>query len=86
MIGLLLVFHPEYEPLVTAVLSRLLSGGDVFVDVGTHVGRYMLLASRRVNPEDIVVAIEPISENYLALIENIRRNKVNNVDALPIAA
>jgi len=80
------VFHPKYEPLVTAVLSRLLSKGDVFVDVGAHVGRYTLLASRKVGPRGIVVAIEPVPENYFALIENIRRNKINNIVALPIAA
>ena len=81
----LLVFHPSYEHRVTATLTRLLRRGGVFIDVGAHIGRYTLLASKRVGSEG-VVALEPIPENYKVLIENIKRSRVNNVIALLIAA
>lgn len=82
----LLVFHPSYEHRVTTVLASFLRRGSVFVDVGAHVGRYALLASKRVGSEGVVVALEPVTENYMVLVENVGRIGVDNVIALPIAA
>ncbi len=75
-----------WEPHVTGVFSGLLSPGDVFVDVGAHVGYYTLLGSRLVGPHGHVYAIEPASATYVELRRNLELNEVSNVTALNLAA
>jgi FkbM family methyltransferase len=75
-----------WEPHVTGVFSRLLSPGDVCIDVGAHVGYYTLLASRLVGPPGHVYAIEPASTTYAELRRNLELNEVSNVTALNLAA
>jgi hypothetical protein len=60
----MLVFHPLYEPEITRILLGLLKPGRVFVDVGAHVGRYTLLAAKKVGSNGLVVALEPIPETF----------------------
>jgi len=69
-----LVLHPLYGVGLATALSRMLCRGCVFIDVGAHVGRYALLASRLVGAEGLVVAVEPVPENYAALLDNIMRS------------
>ena len=60
--------------------------GDVFLDVGAHVGKYALQIARVVGENGLVIAIEPNPENYAVLVKNIRMNKIENILALNIAA
>ena len=75
-----------WEAHVTRVFSRLLSPGDVCIDVGAHVGYYTLLASRLVGPRGHVYAFEPASAAYAELRRNLELNGVWNVTALNVAA
>jgi FkbM family methyltransferase len=60
--------------------------GDVFVDVGAHVGKYALRVAKR-NPASLVVAIEPGSLQFSALVDGIRKiRKIRNVIPLRVAA
>ncbi len=60
--------------------------GDVVVDIGAHVGKYALVAAKRVGKEGKVIAIEAHPENFKALLNNIRLNDFQNVIALNAAA
>lgn len=60
--------------------------GDVVVDIGAHVGKYALIAAKRVGKEGKVIAIEAHAENFKALLNNIRLNDFQNVIALNVAA
>ncbi len=60
--------------------------GDVVVDIGAHVGKYALIAAKRVGKEGKVIAIEAYPENLRALLNNIRLNDFHNVIALNAAA
>jgi len=75
-----------WEPHVTGMFARLLSPGDVCVDVGAHVGYYTLLASRLVGQRGHVYAIEPASTTFAELRRNLELNGVSNVTALNVAA
>ena len=75
-----------WEPHLTRPFQRLLSPGDVFVDVGAHIGYYTLLASKLVGPEGHVYALEPTRTTYEALCANLALNDVANVTALCVAA
>lgn len=60
--------------------------GDVFIDVGAHIGKYTILVAKIVGKEGLVIAIEPNPENYETLLENIKLNNLKNVIAVNIAA
>ena len=60
--------------------------GDVVVDVGAHVGKYALVAARRVGTAGKVVAIEAHPENFRALAGNTRINGFQNVFSSSAAA
>jgi len=55
----------------------------VFIDVGSHIGKYTLLLSDIV---DRVIALEPDPRNYKLLLYNLKLNNINNVIPLQIAA
>lgn len=49
----------EDEAFESALVARMLQGGEVFIDVGANRGWYTLLAARRVGKGGRVVAVEP---------------------------
>ncbi|MDR5638519.1 MULTISPECIES: FkbM family methyltransferase [unclassified Thermosynechococcus] len=67
-------------------ISRVLSLGDVFVDVGAHIGHLSLLASKVVGPTGKVFAIEAHPRTYQDLLENVRANGADNIYAINVAA
>jgi hypothetical protein len=77
-LGILAYFEPW--------MDRYLDVRDdqVFIDVGAHVGKYALRIAKR-NPRSMVIAIEPGHMQFSALIEGIKKNKLNNVIPLNIA-
>lgn len=86
MMGRVLATSGIWEPHVTVVLPRLLAAGDVFVDVGAHVGYHTLLAAKLVGPSGRVYALEPSTSTYAALRANLELNQTTNVRALRVAA
>ncbi len=84
-IGRVLMISGVWEPNVTAAFRRSLHSGDVCLDIGAHIGYFTLLAARLVGPQGRVYAFEPWPSNYGALRENLARNGVGNVTALPTA-
>jgi FkbM family methyltransferase len=60
--------------------------GDVVVDVGAHIGRYTIIASKRVGPTGKVIAIEADPSNFEMLNRNIELNRLTNVTTLNYAA
>lgn len=59
-----------YEPWETGIVKRELKVGNIFVDVGAHIGYYAVLASGLVGPSGHVYAFEPAPENYTVLLKN----------------
>lgn len=59
--------------------------GEIVVDVGAHIGKYTIIASKRVGPSGKVVAIEADPDNFDLLNLNIQLNKLSNVIALNYA-
>jgi FkbM family methyltransferase len=59
---------------------------EVFVDVGANVGSHSLRIARDYAHIGVrVVAIEAQPEAYNALVQNIKRNNLTNIDAIKIA-
>jgi FkbM family methyltransferase len=59
--------------------------GDIVVDVGAHIGKYTIIASKMVGSEGKIIAIEAHPDNYRILKQNIELNKLKNVIALNYA-
>jgi FkbM family methyltransferase len=68
-----------WDPILTDLVERSLCPGDVFIDVGAHVGYFTLLAARRVGAAGTVLSIEPNPFALKHLRENVERNRIENV-------
>ena len=57
----------------------------IFVDIGANIGLYTIKMARQMGNNGKVIAIEADPENYEALVENIKLNKLSNVHAFNLA-
>src|SRR5581483_10157789 len=79
VIGYSICVDGYYDVPSVHVLQNLLKPGMTFVDVGTHVGQYTLVAAGIVGPSGAVHSFEPQPDTYDLLQHNIRRNGLKNV-------
>ena len=68
-----------YEPETVDFILKNLKQKDVFIDIGTHVGFFSLLASRIVGDSGSVLSFELNPSNYSHLLAHLVINKINNV-------
>ncbi len=74
-----------YEPNTSQILIKYLREGDIFVDIGSHIGYFTLLAASLVGSKGNVLAFEPEPVNYNLLLENIKLNGLQNVSLYKVA-
>jgi FkbM family methyltransferase len=75
-----------YEREETSLCRRLLRPGDVFVDVGAHIGWFSILAGLIVGVAGRVHAIEPFPATFARLRDNVARTGLTNLVPWPVAA
>jgi FkbM family methyltransferase len=80
----LTVLNPDFEPFMKFWFHP--RRGEVFVDIGAHVGKYTVIVAKAVGEDGTVVALEPHPITFKALQNNIALNKLKNVVALNVAA
>lgn len=68
-----------FEPRETRLLAELLNPGDIFIDVGAHIGWFTTMAARYVGGAGQVIACEPYPSNAALLKGNLARNNCQNV-------
>lgn len=73
------------EPQTVALMRKLLAPGDVFLDVGAHVGVMGLVARQLVGPSGQVIAVEPQPYNCERVLRNWSLNGFRNL-TLHVAA
>jgi FkbM family methyltransferase len=56
--------------------------GDIVVDIGAHMGRYTIIASKQVGTNGKVLAIEASPSNFEILNSNIKLNQLTNIISL----
>jgi FkbM family methyltransferase len=64
--------------------SNLIKRNDIVLDLGACSGDFCIIASKKVGPNGVVIALEPDSDNYELLKFNIKKNKCQNVIAANI--
>jgi FkbM family methyltransferase len=74
------IVEESYEPYMKDVVK--VAPGNVFVDIGAHVGKYSFYASKQVGEAGLVLAIEPHPENFKNLKKGIELNRLTNVLAV----
>jgi len=65
-----------WEEDVTAMMLKYLKSGDIFFDIGAHIGYFTLLGSRLVGPSGQVHSFEPSNWAFTTLKHNVH-NKNN---------
>ena len=81
-----LYYLRAYSATELALLYRCLAPGDVFLDVGAHVGLFTLEIGRHIGPSGHVVAFEPAADVADQLRSNIELNELSeNVDLWQVA-
>jgi FkbM family methyltransferase len=60
--------------------------GDIVVDIGAHIGRYTIIASKRVGANGKVIAIEADPNNFEILNRNVQLNRLENITTMNYAA
>lgn len=73
------------SPAVAKWVARLLKPGDVFWDVGSHIGYISFVASRSVGPTGQVHAFEPLPANIGRLRQGLQLNAITNITVHPVA-
>ncbi|MEK6917439.1 MAG: FkbM family methyltransferase [Nanoarchaeota archaeon] len=68
----------SYEFETGKVFEKIAKKSKVIVDVGAHIGKYTILASK-VNPNAEVFPIEVDKKNFITLNKNISLNNLKNV-------
>lgn len=84
MVGAKLYQYGFFEEALTRAIIEHLHEGDVFIDIGAHVGYYTMLASLLVGPAGRVVAFEPTPRTRRELSSNTA--ELGNVTIVPAAA
>jgi len=77
----LFVVLPEFESWMWNYLK--VKKGDVFLDVGAHIGKYTCQVAKKAS---LVIAVEPNPDTHKVLLRNLRKNKIENVTVFNIAA
>lgn len=80
-----LLLAPQlYNYTELGLLRKLLSEGDVFLDLGAFIGIFTLVASRAVGRGGTIVAVEADPINFARLRNHLELNAVHNVTALNV--
>jgi FkbM family methyltransferase len=77
-----LLSNRAYEPETASFITAALRPGDTFIDVGTHVGYFSMLAAAVVGGEGRVISFEPDERNFEHLLSHISLNDLGNVEAV----
>lgn len=74
----------SYEFKVRKLIEKFARESEVIIDIGAHIGKYSILASK-INPNARIYAIEPERDNFNLLNKNIGLNKIKNVFPIKVA-
>jgi FkbM family methyltransferase len=66
-------------------LNRIICAGETLIDIGANVGIISLNCLERLGDHGRIIAIEPQPCCYLALLDTIKYNNLQNVEAYEVA-
>jgi FkbM family methyltransferase len=75
----------SWEPGIRALIGECVRPGEVCIDVGAHKGYFTCVMAKTVMPNGSVLSFDPDPRAYAALVENLARNKLENVHPFRMA-
>ena len=75
----------NYEPEKTEALCKMLTRGDIVLDIGAHVGYFSVLMSNLVGPTGQIFSFEPRGINFAFLKRHLLKNQCSNVHLIKAA-
>ena len=79
------IFVEHFEANERTFVCRYLRAGDIFVDVGANIGLFTVIGAKIVGSTGKVYAFEPSAVTYGRLTQNVRLNRLRNVECLQLA-
>ncbi len=80
-----ILFCPQFvDNQEISFIKENLKPGNVFIDIGSNIGYYSLIASKMVGNEGLVLSVEPHKIVYKKLIRNISLNKAFNIKTVNV--
>jgi FkbM family methyltransferase len=73
--GGMIYYYGFFESNLSNFFINFLQEGDVFFDVGAHVGYYSMLASSLIGDRGEVISFEPTPRTFASLLENAKTKK-----------
>ncbi len=67
------------------IIKTLLPVGGIFIDIGANIGIYSCIMAHHVGNTGSVIAFEPMAENLELLYQNIKLNKLKNIEVNELA-
>lgn len=74
------LIYDGFEKEETDYVKSVLKNGDIFIDVGTNIGLFSLIASKMVGDKGKIICFEPSPSTFSRLIENVQLNDFINID------
>ena len=84
-IGKSLLEYGEWSEAEINLLTQLLSDNENIIEVGSNIGTHTIPLAKHVSKGGLLYAIEPQYQNHKLLLENIKDNKLKNIEVLKIA-
>jgi len=75
-----LLVYGVHEPIHTELLSRELKKGMICLDIGSNIGYFALLESKKVGNTGKIIAIEPSPMNFKQLKKNVMLQENSNIE------
>jgi FkbM family methyltransferase len=79
------IFIGNFERQEIKFLSKIVRPGDTFIDIGSNIGYYTVIAARLVGARGKVIAVEPVKKTFDRLNRNIQLNHFKNVSPYRLA-
>lgn len=74
------------EPHLQRIIKQYVATGDTVYDIGANVGYVSLSLAKQVGPQGRVIAFEPVPRNVESFRENLKVNRLDNIQLLAFAA
>ena len=84
-IGKSLSEYGEWSEPEVVLLKQLLKNNENIIEIGSNIGTHTIPLAKHVSNGGLVYAIEPQSQNYKLLSDNIKDNEIKNVKILKLA-
>ena len=84
-IGKSLSEYGEWSESEVVLLKQLVKDNENIIEIGSNIGTHTIPLAKHVLNGGLVYAIEPQSQNYKLLSDNVKDNKLKNVKILKLA-